>query len=168
MSPRHTGERRHRFVELLVQLLPGHDLDVPAHELRRQPHVLPAPADRQRQLISSTSTITRPSIGQRMTSSTSAGCRAFGTSTCSESFQRTMSIRSPGEFVDNVLDARTAHTDARADGVDLLIDTGNGHFRAVTRPRGPATGSRSRGRRSPGISCSNSRCTRVRLRPRRK
>ena len=37
--------------ELLVQLVSGHDLDVPATQLARQPYVLPSPADGQRKLV---------------------------------------------------------------------------------------------------------------------
>ena len=44
---------------------------------------------------SRTSTMARPSIWQRITSSTSAGCKALGMSTCMSSLQRTMSMRSP-------------------------------------------------------------------------
>jgi len=44
---------------------------------------------------SRTSTIARPSILQRITSSTSAGWRALGMRTWGSSLQRTMSILSP-------------------------------------------------------------------------
>ena len=44
---------------------------------------------------SRTRTIARPRSWQSITSSISAGCKALGISTWSDSFQRTMSIRSP-------------------------------------------------------------------------
>ena len=69
---------------------------------------------------SCTRTMTRPSIGQRITSSTSAGCMALGISICSESFQRMMSIRSPASS-STMLRMRLPRTPTQAPTASMLL-----------------------------------------------
>ena len=66
-----------------------------------------------------------------MTSSISAGCKALGIRTWSDSFQRTMSIRSPPSSSTMFLIRVPADADAGPDGVDLGVDRGDGDLRAI-------------------------------------
>ena len=50
-EPLQLGEADHGLLDLFVQLLPGHDFDVPDAELAGEPDVLSTAPDGQRQLI---------------------------------------------------------------------------------------------------------------------
>ena len=109
-------------LERFGQFVVRHDLDVPADELRRQPDVLPAPADRQRQLIVGDQH-DRPAesrVGEHFRHL--RRLQRVG----NEHLQRVVPADDVDplavQLVDDVLDAAAANADARADAIDLEVD----------------------------------------------
>ena len=105
-----------------------------------------------------TKTMPRPNIWHRITSSTSAGCNAFGTSNCRSSLHRTISIRSPpsSSTMFLILLPRTpTQAPTQSTRASELI--------TATLLRYPGSREMARISMTPsaisGISCSNNRCT---------
>ena len=118
-------------LERLGEFVVRHDLDVPADELGRQPDVLPAAADGQRQLIvlHEHDRPAEPRIGEHF-----------------RDLRRLQGVRDQHlervvpaddvdalavEFLDDVLDAAAANADAGADAIDLQVDARDGDLGAV-------------------------------------
>ena len=124
-----TGDR---VVDLLFQFLPGHDFNVPAAELAGQAHVLAPPSDSERQLV-----FTDQYDG---TTHHLAKNHLFD-------FRRLQCIRNQllqvvampddinplaSQFVDDVLNAISPHTNAGADTVDPLVVAAHRYLAAIT------------------------------------
>src|SRR5262249_18715096 len=115
-----------------VQLVVGHDLDVPLDELRRKAHVLPAPADRQRELVllDQDDGALEPLVEEDLVD---VG-RLQGVA--DEHLQRVVPAHdvdalAAAELLDDVLDAAAADADAGTDAIDAAVNAADGDLGAV-------------------------------------
>ena len=115
-------ERLDRLLDHLVELLGGHDLDVPADQLRGEPDVLAAPADGQRELVVADQD-DRPAQQLAEHHLVDLG-RLQGVG--DQDLERLVPADDvdplAAQLVDDVLDPGAADADAGADGVDLRVD----------------------------------------------
>ena len=121
----------HRPVDRLGQFLLGHNLDVPAGELARQPDVLPATTYRERQLVLAHQH-DRPA--QHL-----AEDHLFDLGWLQSVGDQQLQVIVPAndvdsfaaQLVDNILDPVAAHADAGAHTVDPLIAAADRHLGSV-------------------------------------
>ncbi len=129
--PSSEREARHGLLDLLVEFLAGHDLDVPAAELAGQADVLPAPADGQRELVFAHQH-DRPAEHLAEDHFLDLG-RLQGVG------NQHLHVVAPaddvdplaGQFVDDVLDAVAAHADAGPHAIDPLVGAADGDLGAI-------------------------------------
>ena len=133
VDPLDLRERLDRLLDHLVELLGGHDLDVPADELGGQPDILAAAADGQRELILADQD-DRPAQQLAEHDLVDLG-RLQGVG--NQDLERLVPADDvdplAAELVDDVLDPGAADAHARPDGVDLGVDRGDRHLRPIAR-----------------------------------
>src|SRR5262249_50745346 len=118
-------------LDRLVELVEGHDLDVPADQFAGQANVLAAAADGQRQLIflDEDDGSAEPRIEEYLLD----GRRLQGVG--DHDLERVVPTDDvdafAAELVHNVFDARAADADAGADAIHLQVDARHGDLGAV-------------------------------------
>ena len=131
IEPRNRGEAGDRTLDLLVEFLTGHDLDIPAAEFAGEADVLAPAADRQRQLIL---THEHDAAAEHLTEDhlvNLSGLEGVG--------DQDLKVVAPpnnvdplaAEFLDDVFDAIAANADTGADAVDTGVGTDDGHLAPV-------------------------------------
>ena len=136
IEPRDRGKAGDSTLDLLVEFLTRHDLDIPATEFAGETDVLAPAADRQRQLIL---THEHDAAAEHLTEDHLVDLgRLQGVG------DQDLQVVAPpnnvdplaAEFLDDVLDAIAANADASADAVDTGVGTDDGHLAPVARLTG--------------------------------